>query len=75
MDYVPPPPIDASKVPMAKFVLPNVPVIKAAIMPKHHAKSVKVEPTHMKAPKTKPTYGMALPVLKGVHGVNAEYMG
>lgn len=75
MEYVPPPPIDASKVPMAKVHLPNVPVIKAAVLPKHKPVPVKVHPTHDRAPKTKPTYGMTPPVMKGVHGVDLAHMG
>jgi hypothetical protein len=74
MEYVPPPPVDASKVPYVKVRLPNVPVLKAPEVPKLHAKKVMVHPAG-KAPKTKPCYGMTQPFKAGIHGVNPIFVG
>ena len=74
MEYVPPKPVEPSKVPMRAVHLPNVPVTKNAVVPKHAAKPVKV----MKdgpAPKTRPCYGMAQPYKAGIHGVSLMYVG
>ena len=73
MEYVPPKPVEPSKVPMRPVHLPNVPVIKAAPVPKLHAKPVKVEKAGP-APKTRPCYGMAQPYKAGIHGVPLEYV-
>ena len=74
MEYVPPPPIDASKVPMARFILPNVPVL--ALMKPHEkaAPPVKVHPSGP-APKTKPCYGMARPIMATIDGTPLMYRG
>jgi len=74
MEYVPPPPVQASKIPYKPVHLPNVPVIKAPEVPKLHAKKVHVHPDG-KAPKTKPSYGMTQPYKACVHGVNPAYVG
>ena len=74
MEYVPPPPVDPSKAPRRAPHLPNVPVIKAPVIPKVKAKAVKVEPAG-KAPKTKPSYGMAQPYKAGVHGHDLAHTG
>ena len=74
MEYVPPPPIDASKVPMARFMLPNVPVL-ALLKPHKNAPSpVKTFPSGP-APKTKPCYGMARPIMATIDGTPLMFRG
>lgn len=74
MEYLPPPPIDPSKVPMRAVHLPNVPVMKNPAVPRLHAMPVHVEKSGP-APKTKPCYGMAKPYMAGIHGVPLAYVG
>jgi hypothetical protein len=54
---------------MRPIDLPNVPVIRMPTPPTRPMPKVQVEKCKEPAPKTKPSYGMALPYMKGVSGV------
>ena len=69
MEFVPLPPVDPSKAPMRPVHLPNVPVVAMPKLPMRPMPKVQVEKTNTSAPKTKPSYGMTLPYMKGVSGV------
>ena len=75
MEFVPLPAVDPSKAPMRPVHLPNVPVVRLPVPPTRPMPKVQVEKCHEAAPKTKPSYGMTLPIMKGISGVPLMFRG
>ena len=74
MEYIPPQPVAASKIPYKPFHLPNVPVVPLAKIPMRAVPPVKTHKTMEPAPKTKPSYGMTQPYKACIHGHHGPYV-
>lgn len=69
------PKVTGATAPHARTVNLPVPVHKVAPIPHLPIPPVKVQKTHTPAPKTKPCYGMEIPIRSGVYAAPVAYIG